>query len=143
MTMNRHGIWNRAGYTLVEMMIVVSIIGIVTAITVPAFSGYLKRTRLNGSRSQLISDIYYARSLAISNRRTFAVQFQAAQYQVVDTSDGTVFRSINAPRGVTFDSDVDPNFYAWGLADAANITVSDNSGTEGVSVLPTGAVDHD
>jgi Tfp pilus assembly protein FimT len=123
-------------------MVVVAVIGIMTAIAVPAFSGYLKRTRLNGARNQLISDVYYARSLAIAKRRTFAIQFQPDTYSIVDTSDGSVVRTVTAPSGIDFGTDVDPNFYAWGLADAANFTLTDSYGTQTVTVLPTGSVDH-
>jgi len=137
-----YGNWGRAGYTLTEIMVVVAVIGIMTAIAVPAFSGYLKRTRLDGARNQMIADIYYARSLAISKRRTFAVQFQPDSYRIVDTSDGSVVRTIAAPSGVAFAADVNPNFYAWGLSDAASITLTGNFGTKAVSVLPTGSVEH-
>jgi prepilin-type N-terminal cleavage/methylation domain-containing protein len=115
-----------AGYTLAEMMIVVSIIGILTAVALPAFSGYLRRTRLDGTRNQLISDIYYARSLAIAQRKTFLIRFQNA-----------------APPGVTFAASANPNFYAWGLSDASDITLAGGStGDRVVNVLPTGSVDH-
>lgn len=36
----------QAGYTLVEVMAAVAIIGIITAFAVPAYSGYVKRGRL-------------------------------------------------------------------------------------------------
>jgi prepilin-type N-terminal cleavage/methylation domain-containing protein len=135
--------WGTAGFTLSEMMIVVTILGIVTAIVVPSFSSYLKRTRLNGMRSQLVSDLYYARSLAIANRRTFTVQFQPDQYRIIDSADGTAVRSIEAPRGVTFTASADPSFYAWGLADAIDVTLSDGSGDAVINLLPTGTVDHE
>lgn len=132
-----------AGYTLAEMMIVVSVIGILTAIAVPAFTGYLRHTRLDGCRNQLVSDIYYARSLAIAQRKTFAIRFTDSQYQIVDTTNGSVVRTTNAAPGVTFAASANPNFYAWGLSDASNITVSSGvGGTRTVDVLPTGSVDH-
>jgi prepilin-type N-terminal cleavage/methylation domain-containing protein len=135
--------YRNAGYTLTELAIVVSIMGILTAIVVPAFSGYLKRTRLNGSRNQLIGDLYYARSLAIANRRTFTVQFEDGRYNIVDTGDSSVVRTIEAPDGVTFTASDDANFYAWGLADAIDVTLSDGNAETLVNLLPTGTVDHD
>ncbi len=138
-------ILGRAGYTLAEMMVVVAIVGLLTAIAVPAFSGYLKRTRLHGMQNELMTDIYYARSLAIAQRRTFQIVFPDAQsYQIVDTTDGTVERTKTAPQGMTFASTGNPNFYAWGLADAVDITVGGGgAGYKTLNLLPTGAVNHD
>jgi Tfp pilus assembly protein FimT len=119
------------------------VIGLLTAIAVPAFTGYLRSSRLQGSRNQLISDIYYTRSLAIAQRKTFAIHFQDDQYQIVDTTNGTVVRTTPAAPGVTFAATADPNFYAWGLSDASDITIANGSlGSKIVSVLPTGSVDH-
>jgi prepilin-type N-terminal cleavage/methylation domain-containing protein len=131
-----------AGFTLTEMMIVVSIVGILAAITVPNFAEYLRRTREAGSQNQLMSDLYYTRSLAIAKRRTMQVTFTDSQYQVIDTVDGTVERTRNAPRGVIFNATVNPNFYAWGLADAADITLTGSDGARTVTLLPSGSVEH-
>lgn len=141
MTMSRF-INSRKGYTLVEMMIVISVIGILVAVTVPAFSGYIRRTRIEGSRNQLVTDIYFARSTAIAQRKTIAIQFTDSQYQIVDTTDGSVQRTTTAPEGVTFAATADPNFYAWGLADAADITIAGSSLSQIVNLLPTGSVTH-
>jgi prepilin-type N-terminal cleavage/methylation domain-containing protein len=133
---------DNAGFTLTEMMIVVSIVGVLAAITVPNFSAYLRHTREVGSRNQLMSDLYYARSLAIAKRRTMQVTFADNQYQVIDTVDGTVERTTNAPSGVTFAATANPNFYAWGLADAVDITLTGSDGASTVTLLPSGSVQH-
>ncbi|MGH8595086.1 MAG: pilus assembly FimT family protein, partial [Gammaproteobacteria bacterium] len=101
---------NEAGFTLTEVMIVCAVIGILSAIVVPSFSGYLKRTRVDGSRNQLIADCYFARSLAISRRETITMVFNADEYQIRN-GGGTVFRTTPAADGVTFTASDDPNFY--------------------------------
>jgi Tfp pilus assembly protein FimT len=122
-------------------MIVVAVIGILAAVTVPSFSGYLRRTRVEGSRNQLIADCYFARSLAIARRETITMVFTADQYRIVN-GGGTVFRTTPAADGVTFNASGDPNFYAWGLADAANITVDGPSNSQDVALSPTGVASH-
>jgi prepilin-type N-terminal cleavage/methylation domain-containing protein len=131
----------QAGYTLTEMMIVVAVVGMLAAIAVPSFSGYLRRTRVDGSRNQLLVDFQLARSLAISRRETITMAFSADQY-VIRNAGGTVFRTTPAEDGVTFNASADPNFYAWGLADPVDVTVAGSSLSRDLSLSPTGVVSH-
>ena len=53
------------GVTMVELMIVVSIAGILAAIATPSFADFIASTRLNSTVSQLVSDLNRARSEAV------------------------------------------------------------------------------
>jgi hypothetical protein len=90
-----------------------------------------------------MADIQYARSLAIARRTTFQIDFEAGQYQILLPGPDTVIRTKEAPDGVTFTADADPNFYAWGLTDACNIAVGNFKMTSTISLLPNGTVTHD
>ena len=54
-----------AGFTLLEMMIVIVIMGILMAIALPAFRSFLQSDRLLTEQNQLVMSLQYARSEAI------------------------------------------------------------------------------
>jgi len=131
------------GFTLIETMVIVAIIGLLAGLTIPSFSNYLQRQKVIGARSELMADIQYARSLAIARRTTFRIDFESDRYQLVLPGPDDIIRENEAPDGVTFAADADPNFYPWGLSDACNIQVSNFKKTTTVSLLPNGTVTYD
>jgi prepilin-type N-terminal cleavage/methylation domain-containing protein len=132
---------NQKGYTLTELAIVMAVIGIIAAVTIPSFAGYLRRTRVEGSRNELIADCYFARSLAIARRETITMVFSTDEYEIRNAG-GTVFRTTPAQKGVSFAATDDPNFYAWGLADPVDITLDGPTDSRSVSLSPTGVASH-
>ena len=139
----RRPIRSNAGFTLIETMIIVVIIGVIAGITIPSFMKYFQTQKLVGARSELLSDISYARSLAIARRTTFQLVFTGSEYRIIEPGPNTVIRRREAPSGVLITADANPNFYPHGLADAANIVVTGSRGNSTVNLLPTGMATHD
>src|SRR5215469_7289305 len=65
----------RAGFTLIEMLTVISIIGIIAALTVPVLKNIGKSNISVSASRQLLDDIGRARALAMSQRTTVYMVF--------------------------------------------------------------------
>lgn len=63
------------GFTLVELLIVVSIMGLLLALTVPAFVDIGRGSRMSGAVSQLTSTLQLARQWAITQREEVSIVF--------------------------------------------------------------------
>jgi len=67
---------NNLGFTLVELMIVVAIIGIVSTIAVPSFQDTLERNRLKEALESLKSDLMFAKTEAIKQSKNIRVSLE-------------------------------------------------------------------
>jgi prepilin-type N-terminal cleavage/methylation domain-containing protein len=74
-----------AGFTKLELLVVISVIGITASLALPGFLNWLPAYRLKGAARDLYSNLQYAKSRAIRDRGECAVQFNASinGYQVV------------------------------------------------------------
>ena len=65
------------GFSLIELLVVVSIIGLLASITLPAMKGLGKSNSLMATNRQLLDDLAMARLMAINNRTTVYVSLLA------------------------------------------------------------------
>jgi type II secretion system protein H len=65
------------GFTLLDSLIVIMILGIVGVIVIPQFQGMIQETRLNEAAAELVSGMQYAGNLAVRYRRPFGFQANA------------------------------------------------------------------
>jgi prepilin-type N-terminal cleavage/methylation domain-containing protein len=66
------------GFTLVELMIVVALLGVFAALAGPPFVDYLSLQRLRGASSELVTDMAFARSESISRRAFVQLRVQTS-----------------------------------------------------------------
>ena len=139
-TKNRR--FDNLGFTIIEMAYVLVVIGIITAIAIPSFTSFLRSSRLAGSSNQLMGDMQYARTTAMSKRRQLRIEFAGTEYRIVETATAKILRTSELPSGVTCAATADPNFYPWGLADPTTVTLSAGSKSTDVALSSNGHVDH-
>jgi type II secretion system protein H len=104
----------RAGFTLVEIMVVLAILGTATAVTVPAFRDVLRPDPMKDAIAEVVRVLERARMTARVNGRTVTVTIdpQAARFWISDPAltgtfplhrDAALWSDRPRPR-VTFDA---------------------------------------
>ena len=74
---------NRQGFTLLELLIVLVLIGLITGLSVPYLGGSLGGTQLKSSANRIGAILRYARNLTVSEQYGWTVAFEFEQQRVV------------------------------------------------------------
>ncbi|MFM2120832.1 MAG: hypothetical protein RL722_2300 [Pseudomonadota bacterium] len=65
-----------AGLTLVELMVVLSLVALSLTVALPSFDGFVARRRLEGLSAQFMADLQWARSLAVARGTSLRLRVQ-------------------------------------------------------------------
>src|SRR3954447_3489370 len=68
-------------FTLIELIVVLAIIGLILALSLPHFRGMNEGRSMEGAVRQLLDDLAYARQTAIATRSTVALVFISPDIQ--------------------------------------------------------------
>jgi prepilin-type N-terminal cleavage/methylation domain-containing protein len=131
------------GFSLTELMIVVSVLSLLWAVIVPPMTSFVRSSRVIGAAETMISDIRSARSLATSERRTYRIELGTSEYRIVQISPPDTVRTRGLPSGVSCSTSDTLSFYPWGLTTPASITISGNGPSTTVQLSATGSATRD
>jgi prepilin-type N-terminal cleavage/methylation domain-containing protein len=131
----------RQGFTLVEMMLVISLVGVLAAMSAPPFFRYLASNKLATQADRMVADLQYARSLSVANSQILRFSVTETGYQLTNPISGVVIRDANFSAGLGLDRAQSADFFPWGMADPTVFTLTNPVGTKQITVMPTGLVE--
>lgn len=81
-----------AGFTIIELALVIAIIGILVVVTAPKYSGVMEQYRLESSARKVLGYADYARQLAIDHRGNHGINQDPGRYCVgINNQQAVVF----------------------------------------------------
>jgi prepilin-type N-terminal cleavage/methylation domain-containing protein len=90
-TIQTHRISARGGFSLTELMIVITVMGLMLAIGAPAMGRYLQSWRLNGEANEMATFLRLARTAAVSKNTgvVFVFDASAGEYYYFEDDDAS------------------------------------------------------
>jgi len=123
------------GFTLVELIIVIALLGIALAIAAPSFGNYLERHNLRAAARAISSDIFLTRARAVSENKQYRMTFDQADnsYCVLKRNeDDTAWDPAGPKRSLyafssglyfNFEDKININFQTRGTVTARTISI--------------------
>ncbi len=135
-----------SGFTLLEILIACSILGILTAMAVPSFSLWIARQQLRQATTELAGNYSMARTAAMSRGSGVTVTTAMTGGKATLTFGGNVFKPVTLSERVTNITAATVGFNPYGLRSGGGATntlivVTPSQGQAySVAVSPSGRV---
>lgn len=130
------------GFTLVEIILVVAIIGILSAIAVPNFLSWLPNIRLKAAGRDLKSNMQKTRIEAIKTNHDWGIVFDTANNRYLICSDRGVDNTWSGTADNTITKTIDLAAYRSDIGFGHGSVPAGNSATTPAAAFPADAVSY-
>jgi type II secretion system protein H len=144
------------GFTLVEMLVVVALLAILTAVAIPNLGVIKNAAEVRGATQTIAQDLNLAKMRAISQSKKSRLLFLSSTSYKFQYYDGTIWRDQNEEITRDFNSSSNPYFHegvtitapagnvvefqTWGSSTTANIQVQNAYKKGTITVANTGKI---
>lgn len=140
------------GFTFIELVVVLGIVGILSAVIVPSLSQFLPGVQLNGSVRTLSGDLRVAQEKTITEQKQYLIRFfpnSSPPYyqtiQIIDGSEKLIHQTqLNVQETLQVSTTISNNQIIFspdgGPSSSGDITLSVNGVSKAVNVSPAGFI---
>ncbi|MCP4293400.1 MAG: prepilin-type N-terminal cleavage/methylation domain-containing protein [bacterium] len=139
----RKNIPHRDGFSLVEVMMVIMLVGILAGVAAPPMFNYLESNRMKTRTDRMVADLQYARAVSIASGQTLRFASTTNSYTLTNTVTGEELRNIQFNHGAELAMNQAADFFPWGMATTTVFDLSLHGMERTVTLLPTGMVEVD
>jgi prepilin-type N-terminal cleavage/methylation domain-containing protein len=102
---------DRAGFSMIELVTVLTLVGVVASLAAPAMMAQVRRARVRAALDLFTADVYQARVLAVREAGRFRIAFLpasgcASAYVILRAADGATVDSVATRGAVCLSSNV-------------------------------------
>jgi prepilin-type N-terminal cleavage/methylation domain-containing protein len=132
---------HNAGFTLLELIIALSIAAILTAIALPNWTRLLPAHRLSSSARQVQSELHHIKMRAVAEHTAYELTYRAGASEYTIERDTTTLARKPLPEGIVISRSGTVSFSPRGTAGSNRVRLQNQAGLcEQVVVSATGRV---
>ncbi len=131
----------RRGFSLVEIMMVVMLIGILAGMSAPPMFKYIAANQMQTTSDRMVADLQYARAIAISTGQAHRFDCNTQTYRLTNLVTGQVLRQVSLQHGTELGAAKTADFFPWGMAQSTVFNLALHDMARQITLLPTGMVE--
>ena len=107
---------DKSGFSLFELIVTLSIFGVMIAIAIPSFLSYRPTMRIKGAARDIASAFQWARMKAVTENNAFAVKFSGNSYSIYDDNDNDdIYADTTDPLDIAIRTSTLPDGISFGV----------------------------